>query len=163
LPDGWIVHEPPSFRAGPSLQDQQTALRATLGESDRPVTIAGHSMGAALAVMAACEQPERIERLLLMAAAGLPLSKQLRTRLAAFVRQVAARAYRPGEVVRTLRPALVAPQSALRLARAVRSLDLREQLAEVRRRGIRCDVVGCVTDTLTPVGHCHRVAELAGA
>jgi hypothetical protein len=64
---------------------------------------------------------------------------------------------------RALREVLVAPRSTLKLARAVRALDLRDQLEAVRNRGIRCDVVRCVGDTLTTVDHCRRIARLAGA
>ena len=57
----------------------------------------------------------------------------------------------------------MAPRSTHRLAHAVRELDLTMQFQAVRERGIRCDVVACVGDTLTPLSHCRQIARLAGA
>jgi pimeloyl-ACP methyl ester carboxylesterase len=119
-------------------------------------------MGAALAVAAALAQPERVRRLLLVAPAGLPLTKPITASLRDFCEQVKARVYPPVDVLRAFREALVAPLSTLRLARAVRALDLRSELAAVGRRGIRCDIVACVGDTLTPPDHCREIARLTG-
>ncbi len=66
-------------------------------------------------------------------------------------------------VGRAVRDLLSAPVSAFKLARAVRQLDLHGELAAVRDAGVPCDVVGCAGDTLTPLDHCRRIAELAGA
>lgn len=78
-------------------------------------------------------------------------------------KQVATGAYASTEAVRAVGRALVAPRASYLLARAVRALDLSAQLEALRDRGLRCDVVGCVGDTLTPVGHCRQIAQLAGA
>jgi pimeloyl-ACP methyl ester carboxylesterase len=162
LAGDWTVHEPPSFRGADSFEARVSALRETLDRSTGKVTLAGHSMGAALAVAAALERPDRVERLLLIGPAGLPLTKPLADSLRDFFAQVRTRVYPARDLARALRDALAAPRSTLRLARAVQALDLRDQLEAVRKRGIRCDVVGCVGDTLTPVDHCRRVARLAG-
>lgn len=159
----WTVHEPPSFRAADSFEARLGALRETLDASVGKVTLAGHSMGAALAVAAALERPERVERLLLIGPAGLPLTKPMTESLRDFVVQATSRVYPARDLLRSLRDVIEAPRSTLRLARAVRALDLREQLEAIRKRGIRCDVVGCVGDTLTTVDHCRRIARLAGA
>jgi pimeloyl-ACP methyl ester carboxylesterase len=159
----WIVHEPPSFRRAASFRARVQVLREQLERLDGPVTLAGHSMGAALAVTVALEHPERIERLVLVGPAGLPLTKPMRASVNDFFGQVGERVYSPRELARVLVSALAAPRSTLDLARAVRALDLRQQLEAVSRRGIRTEVVGCVGDTLTPVDHCKRIARLAGA
>lgn len=163
LATDWIVHEPPSFRRSGSFEARVRALGAHVERLDGPVTIAGHSMGAALAVTVALEQPERIERLVLVGPAGLPLTKPVRASLRDFVGQIGQRAYASGELGRALFAALAAPRSTLALARTVRGLDLRPQLEALNRRGVRIDVIGCAGDTLTPVEHCRRIARLAGA
>jgi pimeloyl-ACP methyl ester carboxylesterase len=162
LPQGWTVYEPPPFSRSATIASRVEALRSTVDRMGGGLTLAGHSMGAALAVAVALEQPDRIERLLLIAPAGLPLTKPLAASFRDFCGQVRDRVYKPGDVVRGVAGALAAPRSAMALARAVHGLDLRPQLAAVRRLGIPCDVVGCVGDTLTPVSHCRRIAELAG-
>jgi pimeloyl-ACP methyl ester carboxylesterase len=162
LSSEWTVHEPPSFRRASSFEARLTALRRTLERCGGPVTLAGHSMGAALAVTAALEQPDRIERLLLVAPAGLPLTKPITASLRDFLGQTVRRAYPARDLGRALRDALGSPRATWRLARAVRALDLREQLLLVRRQGIPVDVVACAGDTLTPVDHCRQIAQLSG-
>jgi pimeloyl-ACP methyl ester carboxylesterase len=163
LADGWTVHEPPSFRRAASLDSRLAALRRAVDRHAGPLTLAGHSMGAALAVGLALEQPERVERLVLVAPAGLPLTKPMAQSVRDFCAQTRDRVYTPRQVWDTVRGALAAPRSTLGLARAVRGLNLGEQLGVLARRGIRCEVIGCVGDTLTPVGHCREIARLAGA
>ena len=158
----WEVHDPPSFRRASSFEARLAALRGTLERYGSPITLAGHSMGAALAVSVALEQPDRIERLLLVAPAGLPLTKPVAASLRDFFGQAARRAYPSRDLGRALRDAVGSPRATWRLARAVRALDLREQLQLVRRRGIPVDVVACVGDTLTPVEHCRQIARLSG-
>ena len=57
---------------------------------------------------------------------------------------------------------LSAPRAALRLARAICTLDLSDELTALRRLGIPCTVLSAETDTLTPPERCRKVAELAG-
>ncbi|HVH51469.1 MAG TPA: hypothetical protein VM690_04940, partial [Gaiellaceae bacterium] len=70
LPSGWSALEPPSFAAGRgSLAEYHRWLRIELDRRGRS-PLGGHSMGAALAILAAAESPELVERLVLVAPAG---------------------------------------------------------------------------------------------
>ena len=159
--DRWDVHEPPSYRRAPTFEARVEFLVADL-ERSGPTVVGGHSMGAALAVAAAAIRPGLVERLLLIAPAGLPLTKPIRRSLADFAGQVVRGAYAPRELALAIGSLLTAPCQALRLGRAVRSLDLRRELDSVRAHAIRCDVVACAGDTLTPPAHCREVARLSG-
>ncbi len=163
LGEAWLVHEPPPFRSGAGFAEHVAALRTQVASLDAPVTLAGHSLGAAVSVAAAAEMPGLVARLLLIAPAGLPLTKPVRESLGELRTQVREGAYPSLELAWAVAGALRAPRSAWRLGQAVRALDLRTELAAVRAAGIRCEVVGCAGDTLTPVEHCRRVARLAGA
>ena len=77
------------------------------------VWLAGHSMGGALAVLAAAEQPERIARLTLISPAGLPLQKSMTASLADFARQVVSSRATPGPT-RWSRSAAHSPRRARR-------------------------------------------------
>jgi len=145
------------------FDDLVAAVRGSLDAYRSPVTLGGHSMGAALAVAVAVQEPERVDRLLLVGPAGLPLTKPMSASLRDFCRQAAAGHYSSSQLLRSVGEALAAPRRAYRLARAVRNLDLTQQFREVRRRGLPCSVVGCAGDTLTPVGHCREIARLTGA
>lgn len=163
VPDGWEVLDPPAFAGGETIEARLRWLRNHVERYDGPLTLAGHSMGAALAVLAAQEDPERIRRLVLLAPAGLPLTKPVAASLRDFAGQLATRLYPARDAARALAAVATSPRSARRLATAVRALDLERQLRALSALGVRVDVVGCRTDTLTPAGHCRRIAELAGA
>jgi len=120
-------------------------------------------MGAALAVLAAANAAERVDRLVLIAPAGLPLSKSIARSGADLIRQVATHRYALADVLTSARDVLSAPRSATRLGRALRRLDLSTQLTEVRRQGTSSLVVGCTTDTLVTPTHSRTVAALLGA
>jgi len=160
---GWLLHDPPSFRSAASFEAHVDALRRRLEAFDEPVALAGHSLGAAAAVTVTARAPELVERLLLIAPAGLPLSKPMTASLRDFGGQVRDGVYPREELRRALLALAAAPYSAFRLARAVRALDLRGELEQVREAGVACDVVACAGDTLTPRDHCRRIADLAGA
>jgi pimeloyl-ACP methyl ester carboxylesterase len=160
VPAGWSVLTPPRFAAASTLEARLRWLRAELERYDGPVVLAGHSMGAALAVLVAADSPQRIERLLLLSPAGLPLAKPMQASVRDFAQQLRTRLYPREQAVRAVGAVLAAPRPAFRLAAAVRRLDLREQLASL---DVRAVVVGCTTDTLTPPSHCRRIAKLGRA
>ena len=163
VPADWDVLEPPTFRASKgALAAYRAWLRDELARRQGPITLGGHSFGAALAVLAASEGNARIDRLVLVGPAGLPLSKPLGLSIRDFCKQVVTGLYPLVEAVRLARAAIAAPNSALRLAQSVRRLDLRSELSSLQGRGVACMVVAANTDTLTTPAHCRAIAELAG-
>ena len=164
LAAGWTALEPPSFRSTRgALGSYRAWLEHELCGRSRPVWLAGHSMGGALAVLAAAEHSERIARLTLISPAGLPLHKPMTASLAEFARQLACGRYARVDAVAAIGRALASPRSALRLAREVRALDLSLEMERVRRSGVPVEVVACATDTLVTPSHCRRQAQLLGA
>jgi pimeloyl-ACP methyl ester carboxylesterase len=164
VPPGWRVLEPPPFRlAGGRLDAYRDWARTELRAERRPVAVGGHSMGGALAILAALDEPSAVERLVLVSPAGLPLEKPMRGSLADLALQLARGRYPCRVAVRGTAAALRAPRSAFRVADAVRRLDLRPELARAAALGIPTTVVGCRSDTLTTVAHCRRLAHLLGA
>ena len=164
LPAGWQVVELPTFRRGRGDLDRyRDVVRAAVVAAGGPMTLAGHSMGGALALLVAVDEPQLVERLVLVSPAGLPLTKSLRASALTFLGQVRRGSYS----LSTLRQMFVntagAPLRALALARAVHGLDLTPQLEAVRALGIRCTVVACRSDRLTTCDHCRRLAERLGA
>ena len=164
LPEGWEVLELPSFRTTRGeLSTYRRWLGAELTRRPTPVALAGHSMGGALAVLAAVDQPELVEKLILLSPAGLPLNKPMWASMATFAGQVARRRYPIGALYRALSRTATAPRAALRVARSVHDLDLTPELELIGARGIPCTVVGCVSDELTTPAHCRRLATLLNA
>lgn len=164
LPPGWSALDPPSFRRAHGSFDQYRAwLTSEVAGAGRPVVLAGHSMGAALAIAAAAAAPDQVERLLLIAPAGLPLVKPIARSLTDFVGQLARGSYPLRPIVRAVTGVATGPASALAVARAVRSLDLSSEMKRVRDHRIPATVVACTTDTLVTVGHCRRAARLLDA
>lgn len=164
LPSGWTMLEPSGFRgdAG-SVAGRRRWLVDRIETRPGRVVLAGHSMGAALALLAAADLPHRVERLLLLSPAGLPLTKPMRASAIDLARQVARGLYPLAGVLRAVAPAARAPRSTIRLAREVHALDLSAEMRRVRAAGVSVSVVGCATDTLVTPIHCRRAAELLGA
>jgi pimeloyl-ACP methyl ester carboxylesterase len=126
LPEGWEALELPSFRhTRGEFFVYHRWLADELGRRQAPVPLAGHSMGGVLALLAAIDRPELVQRLVLVSPAGLPLTKTMRASTATFVRQVLSGRYGPGHLGWMLGRVARAPVSALRLARAVHGLDVR--------------------------------------
>src|SRR5206468_6200863 len=99
LPPEWQVLEAPSFRQTRGKLDRYREwLRAVVTEQMEPVMLAGHSMGGALAVLAALDEPERVERLILFSPAGLPLRKPIAAIALTGLRQVLRGSYPFGAV-----------------------------------------------------------------
>ena len=164
LPEGWEALELPSFvHTRGEFFVYHRWLADELGRRRPPVRLAGHSMGAVLALLAAIDRPELVQRLVLVSPAGLPLTKTMRASTATFVRQVLSGRYRLGHLGWMLGRVARAPVSALRLARAVHGLDVRPARERFDVDRVPCTVVGCTTDTLTPPGHCRELADAFGA
>jgi pimeloyl-ACP methyl ester carboxylesterase len=162
LPPHWRALEPPSFAAsGGSLDAYRTWLGVELLRRGRS-PLGGHSMGAALAILAAAESPELVERLVLVAPAGLPLQKPVAKSLIDFARQTVRGIYPREAAARALAAVARAPRAAFALAEEVRALDLRRECARVRAAGIPALVVGCSSDTLVPRGHAQALADAIG-
>ena len=163
LPAHWDVLEPPSFAvSGGSLAPYRRWLELELRGRGRS-RLAGHSMGGALAILAAAETPELVERLVLIAPAGLPLDKPIRQSLRDFVRQIASGDYPHRIALAALLALARAPRSALALAQHLRTLDLSRECARVRAAGIPTTVIGCVTDTLVTTDRTRALAAALGA
>jgi len=163
LPDAWRALEPPSFAAsGGQLEAYRRWLGTELSRRGRS-PLGGHSMGAALAILAAAESPELVERLVLVAPAGMPLSKPISESVLDFLRQVARGIYPREAAARALAAVARAPRAAFALAEEVRALDLRRECARIRAAGIPVLVIGCSTDTLVTRGHAQPLADALGA
>ena len=163
LPVSWDVLEPPSFAAsGGSLAPYRRWLELELRDRGRS-SLAGHSMGGALAILAAAETPELVERLVLIAPAGLPLDKPIRQSLRDFLRQLVSGDYPHRLALAAMFALARAPRSALAVAEHVRALDLRRECARVRAAGIPTTVIGCVSDTLVTTDRTRALAEALGA
>ena len=164
LPEGWEALELPSFREGRGdLLGYRSWLGYELDAKGAPVALAGHSMGGALALLAAIDRSKLVERLILVSPAGLPLTKPMRASMVTFVGQVAKGRYPLGHLRRVVARALSAPWSAVRLARTVHQLDLSPELEQFHANRIECTIVGCTTDALTTSDHCRRLASVLDA
>jgi pimeloyl-ACP methyl ester carboxylesterase len=164
LPEGWEVLELPSFReTGGDFGRYRDWLRDEIAARPHPVTLAGHSMGGALGVLAAVDEPESIERLILVSPAGLPLAKPLRGSALTGLGQILRGCYPFAAFHQMAVNMVTAPRAALKLAREVHDLDLTPELEQLRALGVQCTVVGCSSDRLTTCAHCRQLADLVGA
>jgi pimeloyl-ACP methyl ester carboxylesterase len=164
VPRGWEALELPSFReARGEFLAYRTWLALEIDRRRTPVALAGHSMGGALALLAALDRPGLVEKLILLSPAGLPLTKPIRASMVTFAGQVLTGRYPLGQLRRVTARVATAPLSALRLGRAVHALDLRPELEAFRANPVDCAVVGCTTDTLTTGAHCRELAAALGA
>ena len=164
VPDGWRVVELPGFRRSRGrLEPYLVCARDALAAEHAPVALAGHSMGAALAVVVARERPELVERLVLVSPAGLVLDRPIRASARAFAGQVLRGCYPAGALRRMALNTLSAPRAALALARRVEALDLTAELEGLRVLGIPATVIACGGDRLTTCAHCRQLASALGA
>jgi pimeloyl-ACP methyl ester carboxylesterase len=164
LPDGWEAVELPSFRrARGDFLTYRSWLESELLRRRTPVALAGHSMGGALALLAAIDRPELVDKLILVSPAGLPLTKSMKSSMVTFARQVVRGRYPLGHLRRVVARAAVAPRSGLQLARTVHQLDVRPELGRYDANRFACSVVACTTDTLTPPALCRQLAAVLDA
>jgi len=163
LPEGWVALNPPTPG---EIDGRVDALRewllAELLRHGRPATLAGHSLGAALAITAAAERPDLVERLILFSPAGLPLSKPMRSSFWLLVKQVVQGLYPAREVGAVVRETITHPSATYRLSRDAHDLDLRNEMTRVAAAGIPAQVVACTSDTLTTPAVCRTVAATLG-
>ena len=163
LPPGWLALQPPHLSVtGGHLDALVDWLAGELDHREGPVLLAGHSMGAALAILAAARNPTSASGLILIAPAGLPLTKPVRASAADLVRQLGTGAHRIRDTANAAAELAAAPSSTVRLIRALRHLDLHDEMTRIRRQGTPVTVIGCDSDTLTPPRHCRKTAELLG-
>jgi pimeloyl-ACP methyl ester carboxylesterase len=164
LPADWLALDPPGAgRARGRFDAYREWLSGELVARGRPVTLAGHSMGAAVGICAASERPDLVKRLILFSPAGLPLSKPLRSSFWLLQRQVFQGLYPAREVRFIVGRTVRYPWATYRLAREIHDLDLSKEMRRVVSAQIPALVVGCASDTLTTPAICNAVADrLAG-
>jgi pimeloyl-ACP methyl ester carboxylesterase len=163
LPDGWVsLQAPLAVRSSGSLERYRDWLVERISDLPEKVVLGGHSMGAALAVLAAARFPDRVSSLVLVAPSGLPISKSVRRILRDFSAQVLAGRYRADDVLPPLADLARSPRGSVRVARALRRLDLSREMERVRDAGVPVTVIACATDTLTTPGSSRRIAHLLG-
>jgi pimeloyl-ACP methyl ester carboxylesterase len=164
LPEGWLALALPSFRStGGDFGAYRRWLADEIARRPTPIALAGHSMGGTLALLAAAEQPELVEQVILLSPAGLPLAKPMRSSVLSFARQVLRGCYPAAELRRMVTSAVAAPRSALKLARTVHGLDLAPELERIRASRVRCTIVACASDELTTSVHCRTLAAALDA
>ena len=163
LPNSWRALEPPPLsQTHGRFRVYRDWLLGVLAHGGRPVQLAGHSMSAALAITAAADLPDLVERLILFLPAGLPLSKPMLASLMLLVGQAFQGLYPAGEVAAVVTATTRHPWATYRLAREAHDLDLREEMDRVSAAGIPTLVVGCATDTLITPAICETVARRLG-
>lgn len=163
LPEGWEALQPPS----PSLTDGSLDalsgwLVTELARRGGRVVVGGHSMGAALAMLAAARAPELVAGLVLVAPAGLPLTKPIHASARELLGQLVGGRHRLRDAAESAREAFAAPVATGRLIRSLRALSLEREMCAIRAAGIPVSVIGCATDTLTTPAHCAKAAGLLG-
>jgi len=164
LPPGWVALDPPSMSVtGGRFDAYRRWLYGEVEARGRPLVLAGHSMGAALAICAASELPELVERLILFSPAGVPLSNPMFDSFLLLVRQSLQGLYSLEEIAFVVRETVKHPWATYRLARQAHDLDLSAEIGKVAAASIPTLVVGCESDTLTTTATCAHIADrLAG-
>jgi pimeloyl-ACP methyl ester carboxylesterase len=163
LPADWVVLDHPSLgQTRGRFAAQRAWLVDELARRGQPTTLAGHSLGAALAIAAAADRPDLVEALRLFSPAGLPLSKPIRDSLWLAARQVVQGLFPAREVAATVGETIRHPLAMHRLAREAHDLDLTGELTRVAAAGIPALVVVGATDTLTTPAVCEAIAAALG-
>ena len=162
LPEGWEAAELPAFRSAPTIGHLRVWLRHELDERSSPISLAGHSMGAALAIQAAADAPSAVRSLVLFGPAGLPMTKPISRSVAMFATQIARRRFPVRNALVGAAGILRSPLRAWRLGDEVRRLDLSPEMRAVRTSGVPTTVVSCNTDTLVTPAEARQAAALTG-
>jgi pimeloyl-ACP methyl ester carboxylesterase len=159
LPDDWLALDPPGLGLTKGrFAAHRDWLRHQLESRGRRVVLAGHSLGAALAICAGSERPDLVERLILFSPAGLPLSKPMVDSALLVVVQALRGLYPPREIAFAVAECIRHPLALHRLAREAHGLDLRGEFAAVASSAIPVTVVGSASDTLTTPAICTSIA-----
>jgi pimeloyl-ACP methyl ester carboxylesterase len=163
LPPGWEALNPPTLSVtGGRFDAYRSRLRLVVEGRGRPVVLAGHSMGAALAISVAADRPELVERLILFSPAGLPLSKPIPASFLLLASQALHGLYPLEEIAYVVGETVKHPLATRRLAREAHDLDLRPELDRIAAASIAALVIACTSDTLTTPAICAAVAERLG-
>jgi pimeloyl-ACP methyl ester carboxylesterase len=164
LPSVWTALSPPRLAVtGGRFEAYRRWLQREVEACGRRVVLAGHSMGAALAICAASARPDLIERLILFSPAGMPLSKPIPSSFLLLTRQALRGLYPLDEVAFVVGETVAHPWATYRLAREAHDLDLTAGFDNVAAASIPTLVVGCRSDTLTTPAICAEIAKrLAG-
>src|SRR5262249_18318927 len=104
-----------------------------------------------------------IEGLVLIAPAGLPLTKPIRRSVRDALRQLRDGQHRPRDVAASLLDLARTPRVSARLVRTLRRLDLSTSLQTIRSARIPTVVIGCASDTLVSPRQSRAIAGMLGA
>jgi pimeloyl-ACP methyl ester carboxylesterase len=162
LPSGWEAAELPAFRAAPTVGHLRAWLHDELDRRSWPIALAGHSMGAALAILAAADTPSAVRSLVLFGPAGLPMTKPMTRSVTMFATQIARRRFPVRNALAGAAGVFRSPLQAFRLGDEVRLLDLSAEMRAVRTGGVPTTVVSCDTDTLVTPADARQAAALTG-
>lgn len=162
LPRGWETAEEPSFRVAPTFEHFAAWARRQVDQRPGRIALAGHSMGAALALLAAADEPAAVRSLLLFSPAGLPMPDSKARSAATFAQAMVAGHFPLREGLRSAGGVLRSPRAALRVANDVRDLDLTTTMLRVRAAGVPVTIVSCLTDTLVTPDSARQIADLTG-
>jgi len=114
-------------------------------------------------MLGAAAVPERIGGLVLIAPAGLPLTKPIRRSVWDAARQLREGRHRAVDLLASLSDLGRSPRTSIRLVRALRRLDLSRTMATIRASGVPAVVIGCTSDTLVPPYHTRTISRLLDA
>ncbi len=163
LPEDWEPLQPPLRSRAATLPSLREWLVADVCRRPGRTILAGHSMGAALAILAASRAPEHVAGLVLIAPAGLPLTKPVRFSVRDGIGQLREGRHRPRDVLASVVDLARTPAASVRLVQALRRLDLSTTMRAMQTLRIPTLVIGCASDTLVSPSHTRSIAKLLGA
>ncbi len=161
LPDGWRSPPQPTFAQTDGRFAAYVAwARELVASTTGPLRLGGHSLGGAVAIAVAALEPGRVEEVVAVAPAGLPLPGAIRRS----ARDLIGNGLR-GRLVgagfgRAAARVVAAPWQALALGRELAALDLAHELRRLAEHGTRLVVVSGAGDRVVPPEACARMARL---